>query len=48
MKTRYQYMLRNDIREFVSFSGCKTLNDMIMRAREREIQLEIQTKRKSE
>lgn len=33
-KTRYQNMLRDDIRELVSFSGCKTLNDMIARAQE--------------
>ena len=28
-KTRYHDMQREDIREFVNFSGCKTLNDMI-------------------
>ena len=33
-------MLRDDIREFVSISGCKTLNDMICRAHERENDLE--------
>ena len=27
-KTRYHVMLRGDIRDFMSFSGCKTLNDM--------------------
>ena len=41
-------MLRYDIREFVSFSGCKTLNDMIEMAREQEIKLELQTKWKPE
>ena len=33
-KTRYHDMLREDIKEFVSFLGCKTLNDMIEKARE--------------
>ena len=28
-KTSYNDMLGDDIREFLSFSGCKTLNDMI-------------------
>ncbi|XP_042752697.1 zinc finger BED domain-containing protein RICESLEEPER 2-like [Lactuca sativa] len=32
MKTRYHAMMRDDIWEFVSFSGCKTLNDMIEKA----------------
>lgn len=48
MKTRYHDMLRDDIREFVSFSGCKNLNDMIERARERAIELELRMKRMSE
>ena len=39
-KARYHEMLRADIREFVSRSDCKTLEDMISRAREREIDLE--------
>ena len=34
------------IREFVSISGCKTLNDMISRAREWEIDLGNHGKRK--
>ena len=32
-KVRYHDMLRDDIREFVSLLGFKTLNDMIARAR---------------
>ena len=32
----------------MSISGHKTLNDMIERAREREIKMELRTKRKSE
>ena len=39
-KARYHEMLWDDIREFVSRSGYKTLEDMISRAREREIDLE--------
>ena len=31
-KVWYHDMLRNDIREFMSVSGCKTLNDMIARS----------------
>ena len=45
-KVRNHYMLRDDIMEFVSLSGCKTLNDMIARARECEIDLEHLRKRK--
>ena len=41
-------MLRDDIQEFVSFTGCKTLNEMVEKAREREIELEFRTKRKPE
>ena len=41
-------MLRDDILEFVSFSGCNTLNEMVEKAREREIELELCTKRKPE
>ena len=41
-------MLRSDIREFVSRSSCKTLDDMIARAREREIDKEHLRKRKSD
>ena len=47
-KTRYHVIPRDDIREFVSFLGCKTLNDMIEKACEREIELEIRTKRNPE
>ena len=34
MKKRYHDMLREDIREFVSVSGYKTLNDMVNKAHE--------------
>ena len=47
-KARYHEMLRSDIRQFVSRSSCKTLDDMIARARERGIDLEMERKRKSE
>lgn len=43
-KTRYHVMLRVDIREFISFSACRTIKDKIYRAREREIELEIHLK----
>ena len=33
-------MLQDDIRKFVSISWCDTLNDMISRAQEREIDFE--------
>ena len=46
-KIKYHDMLRDDIREFVSLSGCKTLNDMIVRSREWEIDLEHLGKRNS-
>ena len=39
-------MLRDDIREFVSFSAYRTLEDMITRAQEKEIDLEHLEKRK--
>ena len=47
-KTRYHDMLRADIREHVIFSACPTLDSMIARAREREIDLEHIQKRKVE
>ena len=37
-KTRYHDMLRDNIKEFVSFSRCKTLNNMDC---ELEIELEL-------
>ena len=37
--TRYHDMLRADIREHVSFSACPTLDSMIVRVQEREIDL---------
>ena len=45
-KVRYYDMPWDDIREFVSMSRCKTLNDMISRAREWEIDFEHLGKRK--
>ncbi|XP_023736709.1 uncharacterized protein LOC111884641 [Lactuca sativa] len=47
-RTRYHSMLRDDIREFLSFTGCKTLNEMVEKAREREIELDTRTKRKTD
>ena len=47
-KARYHDMLMDDISEFLSLSGCKTLNDTITRPREREIDLEHLRKRKTE
>ena len=38
-KARYYEILRSDIRQFVSRSSCKMLEDMIVRACEREIDL---------
>ena len=46
--TQYHDMLRDDIREFVSFIWCKTLNEMVEKARKREMKLETHTKRKIE
>ena len=45
-RARYHEMLRRDIRQFVSRSSCKTLEDMITSVREREIDLEMEKKRK--
>ena len=47
-KTRCHDMLRADIREHVGYSAYPTLESMIARAREREIDLEHIRKRKSE
>ena len=47
-RTRYHSMLRDDIREFVSFTGCKTLNEMAETACEREMELDSHTRRKAE
>lgn len=40
-------MLKDEIREFVSISSCKTLEDMIAQDREQEIDRESVRKRKS-
>lgn len=45
-KARYREMMRSDTRQFMSRSICKTLEDMIARAREMEINLEMERKRK--
>ena len=45
-EARYHEMLRSDIRTFASRNNCKTLEDMIALAREREIDLEQTRKRK--
>lgn len=47
-KNQYHDMLSSDIREFVSFSACLTLDDMISKDRERDIDLEHKGKRKAE
>lgn len=44
----YYDMLREDIREFMRYSRCKTMNDMIEMAYKREIELVLKTKRKLE
>ena len=46
-RTRYHDMLRADVWEHVSFSACPTMDSMITRAREREIDLEHIRKRKA-
>lgn len=40
-------MLRDEIREFMSMYSCRTLQDLISRAREHEIDLELLKKKKS-
>ena len=47
-KAQYHQMLRSDIRQFVSRSSCKMMEDMIVRARERLIDLEMERKRKAD
>ena len=47
-RKHYHSMLRDDIQEFVSFTGCKTLNEMVEKACEREMELDSRTKRKPE
>ena len=46
-KTRYHDMLGADISEHVIYSACPTLESMIARARERELDLEHVRKRKA-
>ena len=47
-KSQYYDMLRADIWKYVSYSTCPTLDDMITRTREKEIDIELIRKRKSE
>ena len=47
-KSRYHEMIRRNIRQFVSRSSCKTLDAMMARDRKREIDLEMDKKRKSD
>lgn len=44
-KMSYHDKLRGDIREFVSMSICITLEDMIARAREKDVDMELLRKR---
>lgn len=46
-KAKYHDMLKDEIREFMSMSRCRTLEHIIARAREREIDLETMKKMKS-
>ena len=46
-KIQYHDMLRADIKEFVSFTSCQTLEYMIDRAQEMEIHLDHLGKRKA-
>ena len=41
-------MLMDDICEFMNITGCKTLNEMVEKAREREMELDFRIKRKPE
>ena len=45
-KVRYHDTLRNDIMEFVTVSGCESVNDMISTAREQKTDLEHIRKRR--
>lgn len=45
-KVRYHDMLKDEIHELVSISGCNSLDNMIARAREGETYLELVSKRK--
>ena len=47
-KARYHDILRSDIKQFVSISSCRTLKDMVARARESEIDLNMEKKTKSD
>ena len=47
-KTRYHDMLKADIWEHVNYSACPTLESMIARDKEREIDLNHLRKRKAE
>ena len=47
-KTWYHSILRDDIWEFMSLTRCMTLNEMVEKAREEEIELELCMKWKPE
>ena len=47
-RTWYHSMLRDDIRVFVIFTRCKTLNEMAEKAQEQEMELDFHTKRNPE
>ena len=47
-KARYHENLRSDIQQFFSRSSCKTLDNMISRAREKDMDLEMERKMKSD
>ena len=47
-KAWYHEMLRSDTWQFVSRSSCKMLEDMIAMAQERDIDLKMERKRKSD
>lgn len=47
-RTMYHSKKRDDICEFVSFIRCKTLNEMMEKSRQQEMELELRTKRKPE
>ena len=47
-KTQYHDILKADIHKYVSYSACPTLDDMIAKAREREIEIDHLRKRKAE
>ena len=47
-KMRYHDTLRSNIRQFMSISSCRTLDDLVASARERKTKLETEKNRKSD